>query len=92
MPDGSTVNDVFSYVGVQGALPVPVCRGLAIDACQSVAKGMLDEVPPSKRIVAIEVTCTVKLCVPEKGEADVTITLSDGSKQQTGMGWEGALP
>ncbi len=90
MPDGTTLNEVFTYVGVQGALPVPICKGLPIDACQNAASGSVDGIVPSKRVVAIEVTCTAPVCLVSKGEADVTISLSDGSKQESGMGWEGA--
>lgn len=90
MPDGSTVQDVFTYVGAQGAVPPPTCKGLPIDVCKTVADGQVDGVPSSKVVVAIEVTCTSPTCTTAKGEADVTLTLADGSKQDGSVGWENA--
>ena len=90
MPDGTTVKDVFTYVGAQGAVPAPRCKGLPVDVCTSVADGQVDGVPPSMVVVAIDVTCTATACTAVKGETEVTLTLADGSKREGTVGWEDA--
>jgi hypothetical protein len=90
MPDGTTVKDVFSYAGVQGAVPPPRCKGLAFDVCSSAADGQVDGIAPSKVVVAIDVTCISTACTADRGETQVTITLADGSMHEGTVGWENA--
>lgn len=92
LADGTTVGDAFAYVGDPGPDPVPSCFGLAIDVCRTVAASILDDTPPSRRVVAIEVKCSIARCVADKGETEVTTTLADGTKLESGFGWEGQLP
>ena len=92
MPNGAKLNDTFSYAGDATPLPVPLCTGIAFDICRNLAQAQADGVAPSKRIVAVEVTCTALPCTTRKGTADVTVTLGDGSKEQGGTSWDGPLP
>jgi hypothetical protein len=52
----------------------------------------VDDVLPSKRVVAVEVRCTIASCAADGGETRVSVTLADGTKDEGGFGWEGALP
>jgi hypothetical protein len=90
MPDGTTVQDVFTYVGAQAAVPAPTCRGLPPDVCKTVADGQVDGIAPSMVVVAVDVACTSTVCTAARGEAAVTVTLGDGSKQEGNVGWESA--
>jgi hypothetical protein len=90
-PDGSTVRDTFAYTGDPAPLPVPSCTGLAPDLCGRIAVSQADSAPPSKRITGIAVVCS-GACTPTKGEAEVTVSFSDGSQEGSGVGWEGGLP
>jgi hypothetical protein len=92
LADGSTVRDLFAYVGDPGPMPVPTCIGLAPDVCRRVAESRVNDVWPSKRVVAVAVRCAAAQCVANKGEAEVTVTLGDGSTEEGGFGWEGGLP
>ena len=90
MPDGTTVKDVFTYVGAQRAVPPPTCKGLAFDLCASSANGQVDGIAPSKVVVAIDVTCISTACTEDRGETEVRVTLADGSTQEGTIGWERA--
>jgi hypothetical protein len=87
---GTRLDDVFSYVGAQGADPPPVCKGLADDTCRSIARDQLDGISPSMIVAGIEITCSVAECGEDRGEVDVTITLADGSTREGTQGWEPA--
>ncbi len=90
--NGTTVNDTFSYVGDPAPVPPPSCTGVPPDMCRSLAQGQVDGISPMKRILAIDVRCTAAVCTPDKGEADVTVRLADGSTQQGGSSWDGGTP
>lgn len=92
MPNGAIVKDTFSYVGDPAPLPAPVCTGIPLDVCRQQVDGAVDSVSPSKHIVAITVRCSVPSCTAAKGAADISITLGDGSTQQSNARWEGAAP
>ncbi|HYO44185.1 MAG TPA: hypothetical protein VES19_13380 [Candidatus Limnocylindrales bacterium] len=92
LANGTTVNDVFAYVGDPGPIPIPTCIGLAPVVCLSVAESRVNDLPPSKRVVAIEVRCTLASCVADGGDTQVSVTMADGTKDEGGFGWEGELP
>ena len=91
MPDGTRLNDTFAYVGDPNPPPAPTCVGLALDLCRRLATSNADDIAPSRRIVAVNVACTGS-CTSNQGEATVTITLADGSQQQSGSSWSGGPP
>jgi hypothetical protein len=92
MGNGARLNDTFSYVGDPAPLPLPTCTGLPADVCRSLAESQAADAPTMKRIAAIEVRCTAAACTTDKGEADVKVTLADGSTMGGGTSWEGGLP
>ena len=92
LADGSTVNDTFAYVGDPAPMPPPSCIGMAPGVCRKLAEAWVNDVSPSKRVVAVAVQCTEAPCTADKGGAEVTVTLGDGSSEGGGMGWEGGLP
>jgi len=92
MANGTTVNDTFVYTGDPAPVPVPSCTGMPLDACRHLAESQADSIPPSKRIVAIAVACTTAPCTSDAGDASVTVTLGDGTKQQGSTSWSGGPP
>ena len=90
--DGTTVTEAFTYAGDPGPVPVPICAGIAPDSCQSIAEAVVENLPPAKRVAGIAIRCRVGPCDERKGDAEVTITLADGTSQVTGYAWEGAGP
>jgi hypothetical protein len=91
MPDGTRLNDTFAYVGDPNPPPAPTCVGMAFDICRSIAASHANDIEPSSRIVAVNVACTGS-CTANQGTATVTITLADGSQQQSGSSWSGGPP
>jgi hypothetical protein len=71
---------------VQGPVGGPhfVCQGVPQEDCRR-AVGATDSV---KVPVQVIVRCTVRLCVPAQGEAEVTFRFADGSSEVAGYGWE----
>jgi len=92
MPNGAKLNDTFAYVGDPAPIPAPSCIGVPPDACHSLADSSADGVPTAARIVAIDVRCTTAPCTSDQGDASVTVTLGDGTKQQTSTSWRGGTP
>jgi hypothetical protein len=92
MPDGTTLDDTFAYVGDPNPPPPPQCRGLPVDVCRDTALQQAENVAPSKRIVAIAVACTSPACTAAQGEASVTIRLGDGSTEEHGTSWSAGQP
>jgi hypothetical protein len=92
LADGSTVNDTFAYVGDPAPMPAPSCVGLAPDLCRRIAEEWVNDVSPSKRVIAVSVACPAAPCTVDKGQVEITVTLRDGSTEGGGMGWEGGLP
>jgi hypothetical protein len=91
MPDGTTLNDTFAYAGDPNPAPPPACVGLAPDLCRNLATQEVENMPPSRRIMAIQVTCIAPTgCNPAAGNASVSITLDDGTTQATETGWDSA--
>src|SRR5918993_5369170 len=90
--DGKTVTEAFTYAGDPGPMPVPICAGTAPDSCQSIAETVVENLRPAKRVVGIAIRCRVGPCDERKGDAEVTITLADGTNEVTGYAWEGAAP
>ena len=89
--DGSVVNEVWSYTGDPGPVPAPLCVGLALDVCRTAATAAVNDVEPSKRVVAVDVRCQPR-CTEMDGETSITITMADGSTHTSGMGWSGGPP
>ena len=90
MRDGSRLNDTFAYVGDPTAMPAPACTGLAFDLCRNLANQEGENMPPSQRIVAVQVACTAPGgCTAAKGAASVSVTLGNGDTQGTETSWEG---
>ena len=90
--DGTSVVEAWTYAGDPAPLPVPLCVGVARDSCQAILETMVESLPPSKRVVGIAIQCRVGPCDERKGDAEVTITLADGTSQTTGYAWEGGPP
>jgi hypothetical protein len=90
--DGTLATESWSYAGDPGPVPAPVCAGTAGASCRAIAASVVADVAPSKRVVAIAIRCRVARCDEHKGDAEVTITLADGTSQVTGFGWDGGLP
>jgi hypothetical protein len=90
--DGTSVTEAWNYAGDPAPMPVPLCPGVAPDSCQAIGESVLQDVRPSKRVVGIVIQCRVGPCDERKGDAEVTITLADGTSQTTGYAWEGAAP
>ena len=90
MPDGSRLNDAFAYVGDPAAIPAPACLAVPLDQCRNLANEEAENMPPSQRIVAIQVSCTAPAgCTPARGAASVSVTLGNGTTQGTETSWEG---
>ncbi len=87
LADGSTVTRQWSYTGDPGPAPVPVCIRIPLAECQAAAAQLVDNVPPSKRVIGIKISCTAVSCTAASGEADVLITLGDGSSVSNTYGW-----
>lgn len=92
LASGAKVNETFAYTGDPAPVPVPACSGMAIDVCRSLANSTVADLPPSKSIKAISISCTVASCTSDRGEADVRVRFGDGGEFQTNSGWEGAAP
>jgi hypothetical protein len=90
--DGTVVTEDWSYAGDPGPMPAPVCAGTAAASCPAIAASVLANVAPSKRVVGIAIRCTIARCDEDKGDAEVTVTLADGTREVTGLGWDGGLP
>jgi hypothetical protein len=90
LANGATIKENFVYTGDPAPVPVPACSGMAIDVCRSLANSTVADLPPSKSIKAISISCTVASCTSDRGEADVRVRFGDGSEFQTNSGWEGA--
>ena len=90
--DGTTVTEAWTYVGDPGPMPVPVCDGTAHGSCQAIGESVLEDVRPSKRVVGIGIRCRVARCDESIGDAEITITLADGSSEVTGYGWDHLVP
>ena len=73
-------------------MPVPICAGTAPGSCQSIADSVVENLRPSKRVAGIAIRCRVGPCDERKGDAEVTITLADGTNEITGYAWEDAAP
>lgn len=84
--DGTILSETWSYVGDPGPLPAPVCAGIALALCQEQAAELADDIPPSRRIVGVTVTCR-GVCTAAEGETDVVFRLGDGSTTTMGYGW-----
>jgi hypothetical protein len=92
LANGATVTETFAYTGNPSPVPVPMCAGMALDLCRSLATSTVDGLPPSKSIRAISVACTASSCTEDRGEADVRVQFADGSEDQGSTSWEGAAP
>ena len=90
--DGTTVTEAWTYAGDPGPMPVPICAGTAPGSCQSIADSVVENLRPSKRVAGIAIRCRVGPCDERKGDAEVTITLADGTNEITGYAWEDAAP
>ena len=90
--DGTSVVEAWTYAGDPAPMPVPVCAGIAPASCQAIGESVMGDVRPSKRVVGLAIQCRVGPCDERKGDAEVTITLADGTSQTTGYAWEGAAP
>jgi hypothetical protein len=90
--NGSKLTEAFTYVGDPAPMPAPTCTGLPADVCRRVATSTVDELPPSKRIASIRITCTSGPCTRDRGETAVEVQYADGTGFQTHSGWEGGPP
>ena len=84
--NGQKLNRAWSYTGNPN-VPVVRCVGLAQPLCMEQVQSMIEDVPPSKAIAAVDVSCTSATCTDASGELKVRITLGDGSVQEVGTGW-----
>lgn len=94
MPDGAHVNDTFGYVGIPAAVPLPACANVPPIVCGDVARQHVeDSVPPSQRVVAVQVVCTAAAgCTADEGSASISFTLGNGVTQSTEQSWSGGPP
>ena len=90
--DGTTVTEAFTYAGDPDPCRCRSVPGRAAGSCQSIADSVVENLRPSKRVVGIAIRCRVGPCDERKGDAEVTITLADGTSEVTGYAWEGAAP
>lgn len=87
LQNGQTVNRTWSYVGDPGPGPAVTCLGIERPLCLEYVQSEIDGVPPSKHIASVDATCTSTTCTRASGEMQLTITLGDGSRQQSTTGW-----
>ena len=92
LADGTVHRDTFGYTGDPNPPPAPTCQRIAAEACDRVAKSTWADQRPSRKIVALDVSCAVAQCTAASGEVEVTVTLADGSTTVAGYVWEGELP
>ena len=90
--DGTTVREPWAYAGDPGPMPVPVCIGSAPESCRAIGERVLEDVRPSKHVVGIAIRCRVARCDENKGDAEITMTLADGTSEVTGHAWDGGAP
>jgi hypothetical protein len=64
--------------------PQFVCQGVPQEDCRRAA-GATNSTKVPVRVI---VRCTVPVCAPAKGEAEVTFQFADGSSEVAGYGWE----
>jgi hypothetical protein len=90
--DGTNRNDTFTYAGDLVPMPAPRCVAVAADVCREIAQAVWDDQPPSRTVVAMQVSCVTQPCTKQKGNAEIDVGFADGSTTTTGWGWEGELP
>ena len=90
LTDGTTITETWSYAGDPNPLPVPTCTGIAFTLCQEWAASGSNDLPPSRRIAAVAVKCTVASCTEQAGDLEASYTFADESTETVGMGWSGA--
>ncbi len=74
-----------------GPLPVePICQGVPPSLCQDMARSAISNNGTGVGIVKIVIRCTKAPCTDTRGEGDSTVTLADGSEQESGWAFETA--
>lgn len=74
------------------AQPFVDCLGVPQEICQGAVRDARLNAPPGTVAVRVQVRCTAQVCLPARGQTEVTIQYSDGSTSTMGSAWEQAGP
>lgn len=74
----------------RGGMAGLTCLGVPDDTCISYAQSLGLGTDPS--LVAVQLECTRASCSPASGEVRVLVRRADGRVEESGFGWQAAVP